>query len=138
MEAGVGVPLGLRLRQGSPGCPRGPGGDSLEPSGTDTGDIFGRDVPYYFLCPTKRHQAGEVSALESIVHSRAVALLSLALLSSKSSDCQLREDPGPSGLKPAPHPLPRLPLPGPPRLRSPPAPTRLSQATTPALAEAAL
>ena len=70
MEGGVGVPLGLRLRQGSPGCPRGPGGDSPEPSATDTGDIFGLDVPYYFLCPTKKHQAGEVGALESIVHTQ--------------------------------------------------------------------
>ena len=62
-----------------------------------------------WIYPDKRHQGGGAGALRRTVHSRAVILLSLALLSSDSSDHQLREDPGPSGLKPAPQPQPPTP-----------------------------
>ena len=109
-ERGVSVPQGLRCRQGSPDCPRSPGGDSPGPSGADTALTFPA-----WMHPAKRPQAGGAGAWWHPVCSQAVTLLSLALLSSDSLEHQLREDPGPSGLKsPSPHPGHQPLLPGPP------------------------
>lgn len=124
MEGGLGIPLGLRLRQGSPGCPRGPGGDSPEPSGTDTGDIFGLDVPYYFLYPTERRQAGEVSAVHGQYHF-SHWLLSAPSLQTVSSERTL----GPQDSSQPPTPSPDSPCPD--HLGFCPPPPPLGSATPP-------
>lgn len=99
LESG-GVPLGPHLTLGSPGCRRGPGGDSPELSGTGAGDIFCLGAPYHFLggkppdpLSGGSRQGKQVPWRTSSAHVQEH--LSPAILGSKSSEHQLREGSGP-------------------------------------------